>query len=846
VVRLGRSGTLWEFLPLGLRTLDHAPADAEIRLLVAASLVKLRLPTLALEHLDALPLGPEEPGGDPRAAELRAACASMPSDRIDFAQLIATCEANLSCLSAAHNLNLRPDLERWRASAARDEWFRAADGNILRRSTDGVWLSLGDARGAAERFALQHLAPLPGARPRPLEPLYTLEGISPPWLLEQIARHTPPQKDGFWPRLAVIQADAHEFLDALAVADLRDLLQQPRLSFFVGEGAAERFADFLRERWQQGGLIAGPYIPLLSLRMRVEPPAPALLHQAQREQGAEQQRLAEEVHQLYAGRDIAWWRERYKSAGGAAPPASSISAASGPPLRILIPTTRYSTFIQHSSADLAEALRSAGHEARVLIEPDDHSRLSTIAWHRAVLEFEPDLIVLINSFRANLEGSGGASCVPAEVPFVCWIQDALPHQFDARIGRAQGPLDFIVGHLHTELFAKYDFSRERTLALPVVVSEAKFHAPPAAAHVAGNGRSAARSRHECEIAFVSHHSETPRQMHERLMQEAGDPAIGRLFERLFPAVVAIGTDPMGLPTQRARLEAAVAEALRHRSGREPASGEVIPLLRQYALPLAERVLRHQTLEWTADIAEHRGWRFHLYGRGWERHERLAPFARGTAAHGGGAGELREIYQAASVHLHISVSALVHQRIMECALSGGLPICRLTREELEGIASAARRSAMCSAPPPRHHACSTADRRWGLCIADTPELLALATLLQRLGVLHAGTPDEAFLWSPEPRPESIRPENLMPVERRADWVFGDLAQVSFQSSSDLEALIQRAIERPAWRANMSGWIASRVRQRLTHRALITQVLGLIRTSLEQDTAAAGDEPGKECG
>jgi hypothetical protein len=819
IVRLGRSAPPWEFLPVGLRALEIAPADAELRILAAAHLARLGLRTLALEHLEFLP--PETgPAHGPAAGQVLDACRALPDDRIDIAQLATTCEANLRTLAELHALDLRPALDSWRWQAAGDQWFRAADGNIVRRRPGPAaweWIAFGDSRGAAMRFAAQHLAPLPGAPPRTPESMYTLEGLSPPWLFEQLLRHTPFQKDGFWTRIALIQADVAEFLDALAIADLRAALREPRLSVFVGAGAAESFAAFLERQSQRGATIAGPYIPLASLRTRLEPSVPALLHHAQSEESLRREGLAEEVRRIYSGRDSAYWRQRYDE-------ALPVGGMPSRPLRILIPTTRYSTYIQHSSADLAQAMTIAGMDARVLIEPDTHSRLSAAAYLSIIGEFQPDLIVLINYFRP-VEGY-----IPAEVPFVCWIQDALPHQFDARAGCRQGPLDFIVGHLHPELFSTYGFPRQRTLAFPVVVSAAKFHAAPAAHETPDRHPP---DRHHCDVAFVSHHSETPRRMHERLVQEAADPAIARLLEDLFPIVHATGQNAMGARPQRAQLEEAIAEALRRHTGREPQPGRITSLLHQYALPLAERVLRHQTLEWVAEIAERRRWRFHLYGRGWETHERLAPFARGVAAHG---DELREIYRSAAITLHISIAALVHQRIMECALSGGLPLCRLTREELQTISSAARRRSMGESPStPAHQACALADRRWGLRTADSPQLLAMAALLQRLG-----EPAEAFFWSPPLPPESLLPENLMSFERRADWLFGDLSEVSFRGPEELETAIERAISRPAWRQSMSDWIASRVRQRLTFEPFITQVLGLIRTSLA-DTAPKEQAP-----
>src|SRR6185295_13062943 len=89
-------------------------------------------------------------------------------------------------------------------------------------------------------------------------------------------------------------------------------------------------------------------------------------------------------------------------------------------------------------------------------------------------------------------------------------------------------------------------------------------------------------------------------------------------------------------------------------------------------------LRHQTVAWAAELARERGWRLRLYGRGWAEVPELAEFARPEVSHG---EALRACYRATAAHLHVSIYTLAHQRVMECALSGGLPLSRLVPENL---------------------------------------------------------------------------------------------------------------------------------------------------------------------
>lgn len=872
IVRLGQAGKPWEFLPVVFQALGVAPKDVGLRVLAAANLAQVGLGTAAREQLEHIPATLAR---DPALAGLWKAVAGLRLDRVLVAELLEACRANVARL-AERGVDLAPALEHWEREqgAGGWEWFRAGDGNLVRRRTaDGAWAALGDARGFAERFAREKLGTL-DARANQV----VVEGADPPWMLQRILEATARHRDGFQPRVVLVQEDAQELLAGFAQADLPALAEE-RVTVIVGPGAPARLRAWMASR--AGFKLAGPLIASLSVRRKCEPGVQEVIASAEREQEEEHTRLAAEVASVYDGRDRAWWGRRWAEAlestggrGGAAPSPDARGAGSTDlaprlaksvaRLRVLVPTSRFSTFIKHASSDLVEALNAAGCEARLLTEPDDCTRLGSVAWLRAVRDLEPDLVVLINHFR-----SGIGEWMPRNLPFVTWVQDAMPQHFDAEVGKGLGALDFIAGHLHEEMFERFGFPRERTLRAPVVASESKFHDGPCEGRLL--------DEHACEVALVSHHGETPERMHARLVTEAGTTtATARTIEAIWPRLVALvvefGRDPWlggGEPRaanseQRAAngeqrtadsehlgqngeqrtamvarsaawegsLHAEIAAIVREGVSRHLERSAGVDeraralVLKTYALPVADRLLRHQTVAWAAALARERRWRLRLYGRGWADSPELREFARPEVEHG---EALRACYAAASAHLHISIHTCAHQRVMECALSGGLPLCRMLPEVLIRPARVAAHWAAAVRGEPVE--LDAGRGLLGYAWPDQPETAAYAALLER-----AGLPLPRVCWVPEKKRDAwraafLRGQREAPTGECPDpALLVDPGETAFCTRERLAALVEAASQRPAWREGWSRAIAGRVHGRYTHARFVEDALAMVSRGL----------------
>ncbi|MCA9312587.1 MAG: hypothetical protein KDA21_15340, partial [Phycisphaerales bacterium] len=416
-------------------------------------------------------------------------------------------------------------------------------------------------------------------------------------LVEQALRH-PPDASGCSIPVFVLEPDATRARAATASGTLPD---SPRVHLFTGPACVGDLADHFRTRLDcrlpTHVMASGRHTEALAREVA------AALGAIVEMQSRAVQTCRARLEARWNQRTMAWWSERYAAING------------GAPARVLVVTSRFSTFVQHAAADLVDAFAHLGHEARSLMEPDDFTSITPHLCLRTIDAFDPDLIVVINYPRAMHR-----ELFPEGWPHVCWVQDAMPHQF-AELP-PPGPLDFIAGHLYDTPDAADALPAGARLPFPVPVSERKFHPTPVAPDVAG--------RFACDIAYVSHTSQTPDAFHREFaahFDAARRPAFDICRARVEEAMSAwhLAVQHDALVEARTGLAAAL------NCAHDPRTCDL--LWHQYIHPLSERLLRHQTLEWAAAIAGAHALDFRIYGNGWHQHPTLHPYAAGPLAHG---------------------------------------------------------------------------------------------------------------------------------------------------------------------------------------------------------------------
>lgn len=607
LLALGQSRRPWDYLDALRECPDEVANAAPVRFLLAANLGSLAFADAACTVLDELEQAGTE-GLD--TASLRRSLAGRPATR----------------RKNPHRL------------------WQTADGKVLWRESGRF---VGFDAAAAASTALKATNLIPDRQPDEHLPPLLIAGLSSPVLLNAVLRSTRPLANGYTPLIIVVEPDQARADRALAFEPLACSEEEPepaaRILLLTGIDALAHLDSWLHERIECA--LPRRVIAELESRSELTEQTQSILDRRAQQQKEECDRAAATIERsTQSARDCI---ERIRR---------------GEQLRVLVAVSRHSNFVRHSASDIIEALRALGHQPTLLTEPDAHSIHSRLAYLRAYAATDPDLVLLINHPRWRL---GGA--LPQRAPSLCWVQDAMPHLFEAN-STTHGPHDFLVGYRFPELTERFGYHPERVIEATLPVSAMKFHDQPVDPEIA--------ARFTCEVAFATRQSETPQRMVSRLEQQAGTANASMIRSAFDLLDSRFAKDDLAFI--RPELDQIARDALADAGHRTDDPTTIDRAVRLVVLPLADRMLRHRVVEWTANICDQRGWRFALYGSGWEHHPTLSRFARGELEHG---EHLRAAYRCARVNLSVSAHSLVHQRITECLLSGGRMLCYRRRTDL---------------------------------------------------------------------------------------------------------------------------------------------------------------------
>jgi hypothetical protein len=324
-----------------------------------------------------------------------------------------------------------------------------------------------------------------------------------------------------------------------------------------------------------------------------------------------------------------------------------------PDLRVMCVTSRYSTVMRYATRDLVQAFNRQGANAVQLMEPDDSS--SDVDTWTPLASHACDLVVVINHLRSEYPGR-----FHPQLPYVCWVQDHMPHIWSAAGAAGLTESDFVISQNPWWLHLLFGYPMDRMLATTNLTDYALSEQPPPSTRELAS--------YACDISYVSHGSATPRQL---VTEIAGTNASLHACFMQFLQACERHVHDQGFMTERSFYNELLPIARAHLG-----KGVTPTICSEQLLPLARRVLdrvyRHESLAWAADWAAERKKTLRIHGRGWEQHPTLKRHAAGVIEHG---SDLQTITQASAMTLQVNGFGSMHQRLLDAVMAGGFVLTR---------------------------------------------------------------------------------------------------------------------------------------------------------------------------
>jgi hypothetical protein len=516
----------------------------------------------------------------------------------------------------------------------------AVDGRptiIVRRGNgERVCLSPGNDPIANIKIMLRDLRP-PCEQGLPLG----LCGIGDGYLFHVLAHNPPRLFMDMQQPVFLIEPDAQILLHCLMIHDYtgpQGPIEQRRFRWYVGQTWRDDITHVLSN---------DPYLPCPAVTicqgLDSAPLAAALRDLSQVIVDRDSQ-LKMQVEAYYAQTQ----REEFAALFGPRPPRQP---------RVLLMTTRFSTVLQYSTRDCANAFEQLGWEARVLIEPTPAHRLMQSATRSELANFRPDLVFQIDHLRYEHGG-----LFPANLPFVCWIQDHLPNLRTPEAARSIIANDFVLTDAGAMYRTTFSYPPRQCIALT------KLTRPPLRQELTDDKGD--------DLVFVSNASHIAATIvAQRIAAYDGSPQGRALLAEAAKRLIDLYTAGKNLATYY-ELLTLLRSAQRELAA--PIGVEEFDALAAWLFhPLNDSLYRQQALVWARDAARDMGLSFALYGNGWHKHPEFAPHARGPIQYG---LPLQRVTRVARFNLQIVPYHCLHQRLLDGLMAGGFYLIRRHRAD----------------------------------------------------------------------------------------------------------------------------------------------------------------------
>lgn len=768
-------------------------------------LMELGLSAAAREVIAALSDAVQPPDGGTDLRSVAQTSCGQADGRIAWSSRRRRFEANLAVLRRRDESAAKSVADEWTRRGDALELHLARDGNVQVKPRGAVWPppwlpSLDNHRDQAESDARLE-------RPAFPPPPFIFAGVGLGWEFIRAWKQTRQVFLNASSTIYVIEPRGDLLAVAMHIHDLREQLADPRVQWLIGSDAVEKFRALLDgdSAWP----LTDRVIPL-SLDAETSPDA---IRKVIADVAVRRQRRATQLHddirRRYDGRDAAYWASRFASAidesgraiGRDGPRAEDgLQSAPSAPLRILGVTSRHTTFLQHSMRDCLKALESLGHQTRLVIEPSDHQPLDAVTTLLAQLDFEPDAVLLLSRMRYEM-----TAFVHPSIPSLTWDQDALPWVFDPGRSPKLEWNDFLMGFSADVGRRRFGWPAHRCTWCAMAGSPDTYSAEPLPAEELAPYR--------CDVSYVSHASATVEQ--ERVAVETWLPTekLRSIYRRLVGDFIESwqAGGPFPSPVRAPLLDFCRREGVH-------LSRDEAQCLVQAFQRVGDRAFRHVALEWVADWADRTGRSFHLYGNGWERHPRLARFARGPTRNG---HELRRVYQASSINLQLMGFGFLHQRALDGLMAGGFFLSRRCAADDHGPAARELAELL------ERHGIDSWEELSSRVAPDVAQRIAdlMSALHWDPRVLHEYSVEQALAAARAPFAPEIIP---------------GFDAITFDSPASFAERVEYFLAKPDQRKQLATAMRTVVVERFSYQARMSRMLRFLRDGFRKEAAhAPGD-------
>lgn len=601
------------------------------------------------------------------------------------------------------------------------------------------------------------------------------------YLLTALARHRPPLTLGMEQCVHVFEPHPQHLLALLFIHDLSadtGPLAQQRFRFWIGPDWAERYLE---------ALTADPTIPVPT-RSITQGPTGA---EVEKRVAAIERKLAEDLAQ----------RQRRVVAADESRRAGELASlfSDHPPRRprMLMFTSRFTTVLQYSTRDSAEALEAMGWQTRLVMEPSGWQRVTPRAILGAIEDFAPDGVLVIDHLRREYGG-----LFPPNLPFLCWIQDQLSNLTHPQAGASIGKRDFVLTPVAPMYAGLWGYPERQLVDLPQLTRVPR--------------RPESWTSDGDDLCYVANAwKPIPHLVTEALATAGQNADLRRLVERCCQCVIEVYERGENLPTlwHMGRLVDAVAAELGQTPPANPLRPQLVNILTH---PLNNALYRLQALRWIKAIANRMGLRFSLYGRGWEGQAEFGSWARGPVEPGQPLGQL---VRRTKINLQIVPSICLHPRLLDGLAAGGFFLVR--HHPSDDLLPAVSRFLRAQADDSVQSTEQLTARLGSGSLAEFQHLLEQARCMTDLG-----QPIDLIQW--------VRCcERAGLLDERGDCL-PELSPITFRDEQALQAAVQMYLNNDSARRRIADRQRQSIEHRLSYPAGLSRALRAVGRLLSQET------------